>query len=122
MEGENENILTKNPNELLNEHNRKIIEQVICKINIGEQQGIGFFCNIPFPDEIKMLNVLITNNHIIDKKLLYEKDIKIKLDITEEKEQKNIYLNLDNRIKYTNEKYDITIIEIKEEDNINNYL
>ena len=31
-------------------------------------------------------------------------------------------INLNNRIKYTNKEYDITIIEIKEEDNIKDYL
>ena len=31
-------------------------------------------------------------------------------------------LNLNNRIKYTNKEYDTTIIEIKESDNITNYL
>ena len=31
-------------------------------------------------------------------------------------------INLNDRIKYTNEEYDITIIEIKENDNIKNYL
>ena len=37
---------------------------------------------------------------------------------------KNKYreIKLDNRMKYTNKDYDITIIEIKEEDKINNYL
>ena len=39
------------------------------------------------------------------------------------KEKSNkININLNNRIKYTNEEYDIAIIEIKEKDNINNYL
>ena len=31
-------------------------------------------------------------------------------------------LTLNNRMKYANEEYDITIIEIKEKDGINNYL
>ena len=31
-------------------------------------------------------------------------------------------LNLDKRMKYTNEKYDITIIELKETDEIKNFL
>ena len=121
MESANESILTKILNEVLYENNREIIEKVVCKINIEAQQGIGFFCIIPFPDEIKMLNVLITNNHTLNNKLLYEKDKKIELAIIE-KNHKTIYINLDNRMKYTNEEYDITIIEIKEEDNIKNYL
>ena len=65
-----------------------------------------------------MLPVFITNNHIINKELFNEK---IQIKIKEEKNKKYINLNK-NRKKYTNEKYDITIIEIIEEDNINNYL
>ena len=67
-----------------------------------------------------MLPVFITNNHILGKELLYKNDAKIKIDIKEEIEIKEIELN--NRMKYTNEEYDTTIIEIKEEDNIKNYL
>ena len=96
------------------------MEKNICKINIGKSQGTGFFCKIPFPDLNNMIPVFITNNHIINEELLYKKDEKIKIDIFEETEIKEIDLN--NRIKYTNEEYDITIIEIKEEDKIKNYL
>ena len=45
----------------------------------------------------------------------------MKLDIEKEEDLKEIILNK-NRMKYTNKEYDITIIEIKPEDNINNYL
>ena len=41
-----------------------IIEQMkkkVCKINIGNKKGIGFFCKIPFPDINNLLPVLITN-------------------------------------------------------------
>ena len=68
-----------------------------------------------------MLPVFITNNHIINNELLYKKDSKIKIDIYDD-ESDNKEINLNNRMKYTNEEYDITIIEIKEEDKINNYL
>ena len=68
-----------------------------------------------------MLPVFITKNHIINKDLLNKKDTKITLYIKEEENEKELILN-ENRKKYTNKEYDITIIEIKEEDNINNYL
>ena len=42
------------------------------------------------------------------------------MDIKGEKNVKKI--NINNRLKYTNENHDVTIIEIKEEDNINHYL
>ena len=42
------------------------------------------------------------------------------ITITEIKEEQNLKeFVLNNRMKYTNEEYDITIIEIKPEDNIN---
>ena len=96
------------------------MEKNICKIKIKGQQGTGFFCKIPFPDKDNMLSVFITNNHIINKEILNTKDFSIKLNIKEEKKYKII--NLNNRIIYTNKAFDITIIEIKENDGIKNYL
>ena len=118
-----ESILTGYPNVISYECSKKIINQMekyICKIKIGEEQGTGFFCKIPFPDKENMLKVLMTNNHVINENILNEKDSKISLDIYEESKTK--YLNLNNRLKYTNEKYDTTIIEIKDNDEIKNYL
>ena len=77
----------------------KQMEQNICKIKIGQEQGTGFFCKIPFPNKNNMLPVLITNNHVINDKSLYNKNINIKIEIEEEKEAKLFDLN--NRIKYT---------------------
>ena len=95
-----------------------IIEQMkknIFNISLDDgSKGTGFFCKIPFINN-EELKVLITNNHVID--LNTEK---ITISINNESEIKEI--NLNNRIKYTNQDYDITIIEIKEEDNVNNYL
>ena len=96
------------------------MKKCICKIKLKDIQGTGFFCKIPFPDINKRLPVFITNNHIINEELLNKNETKIIIDIKEENSLKEI--RLDNRIKYTNKEYDITIIEIKEEDNINNYL
>ena len=118
-----ENILTGYPNVISYECSKKIIKQMernICKITVGENQGTGFFCKIPFPDLNNMLSVFITNNHIINQELLYKDNIIIEINIEEENNIRK--LNLNNRMKYTNEEYDITIIEIKNEDEINNYL
>ena len=123
MEYENESLLTGYPDAITYECTKKIKEQMeknICKIKIGQDQGTGFFCKIPFQDMNNMLPVFITNNHIINQEFLNKENANIKLDIKEETEKINI--NLNNRIKYTNEKYDTTIIEIKEEDKIKNYL
>ena len=83
-------------------------------------QGTGFFCTIPFPNKNKKLNVMMTNNHVINDKLLYDYNSKIEINIKKENKPKEIDLN--DRLKYTNIEYDITIIEIKEKDNIKNFL
>ena len=98
----------------------KIIDQMnnsLCRIFNNNAKGTGFFVNIPF--KYTFLPVLITNNHIIN-----IDDIKNKKDISlylnKDKKLKTIKLD-NNRLIYTNEKFDITIIEIKEsEDNLNN--
>ena len=69
MEGEKESILTGYPNIISYESSKRIIKQMeknICKIKIGNEQGTGFFCKIPFPNKDNMLPVLITNNHVIN--------------------------------------------------------
>ena len=123
MSENKESILRGYPNVISYECSKKIIKQMernICKITVGENQGTGFFCKIPFPDLNNMLSVFITNNHIINKELLYKDNLIIEINIEEENNIRK--LNLNNRMKYTNEEYDITIIEIKNEDEINNYL
>ena len=127
MNGNNESNLTGYPSVISYGSIKKIIEQMensICKIKIGEEQGTGFFCKIPFPDKNYMLPVMITNNHIINYNSLYNGKGKLSIIIKAENVMKDLDLNLDlnNRMKYTNEVYDITIIEIKEKDNIKNYL
>ena len=111
------------PNIVPYESSKKIIDQMektICKIRTENQQGTGFFCKIPFPDKNKFLPVLITVNHVINEELLYRNNMEILLEI---KGGENIKrLNLNNRIKYTNRAYDITIIEIQKNDSINNFL
>ena len=116
-------IIQGSPNIVSLESSQKIIEQMkknVCQIQSDESQGTGFFCRIPFPDMNNMLTVLITNNHIINEELLYEDDAEILIYTENDKNTKKI--NLNNRIKYTNNHYDITIIEIKEQDKIFDYL
>ena len=101
----------------------KIIEQMkknICKIILDQIQGTGFFCKIPFPDHSKMLPVLFTAYHIINEEILYKDEAKIVLEIKADPNIKE--LNLKDRIKYTNRDYDITLIELKAEDNISDFL
>ena len=43
------------------------LERSVCKIYINKNEcGTGFLCKIPFPDEFRLLPVLITNNHVIN--------------------------------------------------------
>ena len=95
-----------------------IIDQMnncICRI-FNKGKGTGFFTKIPFHS--KLLPVLITNNHIIDQNDIKNK-IKIIIYLNNDKKERVIKLD-ENRIRYTNEKLDITIIEIKDEDKLNN--
>ena len=101
MEEQKESVLNDYPNIISYECSKKIIEQMernICKINIGQIQGTGFFCKIPFPTQNQMLPVFITNNHVINNDILYNDNFKIKLDIEEEENLKEIILNK-NRMK-----------------------
>ena len=123
MEIQNEGYLLGFPNVFPCKCIKEIVNQMekcVCKIKIEPKiQGTGFPCRIPFPTEKKLLPVLITNNHIINEETLYEKDKKIYIKLENEKEKS---INLNNRRKYTNKDYDITIIELKESDGINNFL
>ena len=90
----------------------------ICKIGIEEFLGTGFFCKIPIPFLNNMLRVLITNNHIVNRELLFQEDAQISIQTKEDYK----ILDLNDRIKYTSEEFNITIIEIKDDDQINNFL
>ena len=97
------------------------LENCICRIyqkNGGK--GTGFFTKIQFKN--KLLPVLITNNHVLKEEDIKNNEI-IKLTRYNSIKKKNedISIKIDySRIRYTNSKIDITIIEIKpEEDKIN---
>jgi len=73
----------------------------------------------------KLLPVLITNNHILkERDIKNNKIIELTLYNNIEKKSEDISITIDNsRKRYTNSEIDITIIEIKpEEDKIKNYL
>ena len=111
----------KYPKPMTVEGTKKILEQMeksICKIFKKDgSKGTGFFCKINY--ENKDIPVMMTNNHVIDNKYL-NKNEEIEITLNDDKENKTIQLK--NRIIYTNEDYDITIIEIKEKDEINDYM
>ena len=100
---------------------KKIISQMdqyICKIELGKSLGTGFFCKIPFPDQNQLLPVLITSNHVLkEDNLKVNNYIEIKLN--DDKIKKNILIDKSRKI-LSDDNLDITILEIKPEDNINN--
>ena len=113
-----EKYINISPEPVSLEGTKKIFNQMnkcVCKLYNG-CEGTGFFTKIPYNN--KLLPILITNNHIIN-----ENDIKInkKISIYLNKEIRTIELD-EKRKRYTNEKFDITIIEIKEKDNIEKYI
>ena len=89
----------------------------ICKIKCSDGgTGTGFFCVIPFPDKFNLLPVLITNYHVIK-----EDDLKISKKVKFSLDNEEIHFEIEiseNRKFYSNEKYDVTIIEIQNKDNL----
>ena len=116
-EGVNEKLIENFPLPVTIDGTIKILDQLknsVCKIQIKEEKGTGFFCLIN-----NNIKVMITNNHVINEKTLKENK-KIKVSLNDNKEYKEI--KLENKKYYTDEKYDTTIIEINEEDKIKNYI
>jgi hypothetical protein len=93
-------------------------EKTICKI-IGkhEDTGTGFFCKIPFPDSFHLLPVLITVNHVLNQDDILPGE---KINLTLNDDSRKVTIQIDEKRKtYSNEKkYDVTIIEIKQGDNL----
>ena len=97
----------------------------ICKIHYRksmentELTATGFFCSIPNGSNgWNSLKVLITNNHVLNKNdISIDKIVKFSLN-----NEKNFYeIKIDKfRKVYTDKTYDITIIELKEQDKLEN--
>ena len=104
------------------EGTKKILEQMtncICKVKNNQIIGTGFFCKIPYNNNIQIY-ALITSYQIINEFYLNQYNY-INLLINDYNQAKII--NLDpSRNVYFNKMYNTTIIELKEYDNINNYL
>ena len=99
----------------------KILQQMkkcVCKIKKEKQKGSGFFATFPYKSTFK--NVLITNEHILNKDDLKVGKI-LKVSINNEEEYKEIEMD-GKRLILVNEEKDLTIIEIRKKDKINNYL
>ena len=115
MDSIDEKSLKDCPSPIFIEGTKKILKQMeksICKICIKDgTKGTGFFCKIPLSDK-NFLSTIVTNNHVINEKYLNkEKEIIIKMNDGNKTEIKAI--NIKNKFYYTNEYYDITIIQIE---------
>ena len=89
-----------------------LLSNYICKIIINEVIGSGFFC------KTNAFLSMITNNHILDEDKI-KKGNKIMIEVNGSKKE----LKLDGKRKaYTNKSIDITVIEIKEnEDDLHSF-
>ena len=118
MEDKKEKYINKSPEPVSLEGTKKILNQMnkcVCRI-YNDCEGTGFFTKIPFNN--LLLPVLITNNHILN-----ENDIKNNKKILINLNKEILSIKIDEKRKrYTNKILDITIIEIKEEDNIKKYI
>ena len=122
---------TDEDNDVINEQNPildfEIFEKMnkfkncVCKLEISndgkKKSGTGFFCYIPS----KEIRILITNSHIINEK--YLKDEKEIICIFKEKDKTiDKIINLEsNRYKYSDNKFDATVVEILDGDFIDDY-
>ena len=97
------------------------MKKSICKIKCNDnEKGIGFLCFIPYPQKYNLFTVLITTNHVLNKKDISGKNI-INISLNNDKSIYSLKFD-DSRKVYTNEKYDITFIEILKDDGIDNFL
>ena len=100
----------------------RILDQMkncICKIYLDKgRNGTGFFCHIPYNN--KIISVLITNNHVLNSNYLKENKM-LNISINDEALFKKLKIEDDRNI-YSNEQFDLTIIELKKEDGIVKYL
>jgi len=115
-----EQYIPKYPLKVSIEGTMIILEQLqkyICKVHNGQKIGTGFFCKIFNDVENKFMKVFITNNHILDRNDLNKEFIVVSFN--NESIFKKIFFK--DRISYTNELIDITIIEIYDNDDQFNY-
>ena len=113
----NETEINNNEEEIMN--NEEEINNNEAEIINKPAYGTGFFCKLPL-NENKDINCLLTNYHVLNEKY-FEENKEINILLNDDSEAKKINLNI-KRIIYYNKKFDTTIIELKDEDNIKEFL
>ena len=113
----NETEINNNEEEIMN--NEAEINNNETEIINKPAYGTGFFCKVPL-NENKNINCLLTNYHVLNEKY-FEENKEINILLNDDSEAKKINLNI-KRIIYYNKKFDTTIIELKDEDNIKEFL
>ena len=104
----------------INDQNKITLQSIfsLCKIfNNDNGCGSGFFCNLKFSENGPSIKTLITNNHVLGiEDIALNK--KIKLTINNYASSRVIDIGGERKL-YTNKIFDITIIEIKDADELN---
>ena len=85
----------------------------------NSKKGLGFLCRISFLEEFQGLLILITNNRVINKDdIIKAKNKSLIFILNNSCNSFKIKID-DSRKIYINQKYDISLIEINQIDNIN---
>ena len=97
---------------------KKILDQMIncvCKIKtINGGVSTGFFC------KVNSMNFLMTCNHVLNEEYI-KNNKELNLSLNNDKKLIKLDLRIQREI-YSNKEYDTTFIELKEEDEVKNYL
>jgi len=121
-EDENENDILYKNNNYENSHSHQenpmlfnnifnIINRSICKIEIDEISGTGFFIKIPIPSKENAMCGLMTNNHILNENMIkLNKSFRIYMAYNE-KYGIDIKINKEDFV-FTSELIDVTFIEL----------
>ena len=94
------------------------MEKGVYTIKEGNREAVIFPCKIPFPNKDNLLKVFIKNNSILNEDILNRKNENILINLNGETKS----INLSNRRKYSSKEYNTTIIELKDDDGIQEYL
>jgi hypothetical protein len=103
------------------EGTKKILDQMtncVCEVKNNLLIGTGFFCKIPYNNT--KINVLITSYQIINE-FYFNQNNNINLLMNDYNQLKIINIDPTRNI-YFNKEYNTTIIELKDYDNITNFL